>query len=496
MKKITFCFCVLVFFSFSWVANSAERYKADEKTVTLDEVLEMANGSLSAQIARRTLLAKYWEYETVRKEVLPTLSFSGTLPQINRAFTKATLPDGRETFVSQFYGDYTGSLQLLQTIPQTNTQISLSSGLERLDLYGKDRTKSYLSTPIRIGITQSLFTYNSGKWEYKINPIRYNVAKQRYLQEREEVYVKAVELYFDLLLAQERYQNARRNRTYVDTLHGMMQMRYQQQAVSESEYLQLQLNVLQAKYEEENSRRIWLEALAVLKEFLLVEDNDAWILSIPAINHMPKLSIEKALSEAMENNAICYEFQQREIESQSNLVRAKSENRFSLDIYASFSLNQSAGLLAKSYMNLLDQEMLSVGLRIPILDWGKAKGKIQVAKAQKDVVLLQIEQERRTFARELGKLVLTLGTQAKKILLSERAMEVAFRRLEAEKLRYDLLKTDFSGLYDAINDKGACLDIYLEDMKDYWILYYSIRKTTLYDFEQDHKIEVSLKELL
>lgn len=466
------------------------------KMVTLDEVLERANGSLDAQIARQVFLESHWEYEIVRKDVLPSLSFTGTLPQINRAFTKTTLPDGRETFVSQFYGDYAGSLQLTQFLPWTNTQISVSSGLERLDLYGQNRTKSYLSTPFNIGVTQSLFTYNSRKWEQKINPVKYNAAKQKYLQAREDVYLKAIELYFDLLLAQKRYDNARLNRSYADTLYKIVQERYRQQVVSESEYLQVELNVLQAEYEEENCARLWQEAMASLKDFLLVEENVIWLLDLPPRTLIPVVSIEQALSEAMENNSIYHEFRQREFEAQSNLVRSKSENRFSLDVYASFSLNQNAGSLAKSYIDLMDQEMVSVGIRIPILDWGKSQGKIKIAKAQKELVLLQIDQERRAFSRELEASVLKLGIQGSKLLLSERAMAVASKRLEAERLLYRLSKTDFSDFHTATGEKDACLNTYLEDLKTYWLLYYSIRKITLYDFSANHKIAFSLQDLI
>lgn len=466
------------------------------RQLNLADVLAMSEGSAEAQIARHTFLSSHWEYEVVRKEVLPTLSFSGTLPQISRTFSKTTLPDGRETFVPQFYGDYSGGLQLSQFIPQTNTTITVGTSLERLDIYDSERSKSYLATPFGIGISQSLFTYNPSRWERKLNPVKYSAAKQRYLQEREAVYSRAVELYFDLLMAQEAYRSAAEDRAYADTLHAMAKEKHLGGKIVESELLEVELNALQAGYEVETGYDRWQEALMALKDFLLAEEGAVWELEMPGRAVMPSLSVEKALEEAQANNAAYHEFRQREIEAEANLMRARTENRFSMEIYASFGLNQNAGTLAGSYMDLLDQEMVSVGLSIPIVDWGRAKGRINMARSEQAVELLRIGQEERDLEREIAVMVTNFASQGRKVEIARRSLEVSEKRLETEKLLYVMAKTDFSRYRDARADKDNSLDQYLEALKQYWLLYYAIREKTLYDFSKGEKISVSFEELL
>lgn len=460
------------------------------------DVLAMSEGSAEAQIARHTFLASHWEYEVVRKEILPTLSFSGTLPQISRTFSKTTLPDGRETFVPQFYGDYSGGLQLSQFIPQTNTTITVGTSLERLDVYGGERSKSYLATPFGVGISQSLFTYNASRWERKLNPVKYSAARQRYLQEREAVYGRAAELYFDLLMAQEAYRSAAEDRAYADTLFVMAQEKYAGGRIVESELLEVELNALQAGYEMETLYDGWQEALMALKDFLVLEDEAVWELSVPGSRFFPGLSVRKALEEAQANNALYHEFRQREIEAEANLMRSRTENQFSMEIYASFGLNQNAGTLAGSYMDLLDQEMVSVGLNIPIVDWGRAKGRINMAKSEKEVERLRIAQEERDLEREIAVTVTSFSSQGRKVELARRSLEVAGKRLELEKLLHGMARTDFSRYRDARVDKDNSLGQYLEALKQYWLLYYAIREKTLYDFSKGEKIEVSFEELL
>ena len=50
-----------------------------------------------------------------------------------------------------------------------------------------------------------------------------------------------------------------------------------------------------------------------------------------------------------------------------------------------------------AYNPLKDNQIVEVGLSIPILDWGKRKGKVKVAESNRDVVLSKIRQEQMDF---------------------------------------------------------------------------------------------------
>ncbi|MCM1531540.1 MAG: TolC family protein [Ruminococcus flavefaciens] len=436
-------------------------------------------------------MESHWEYIAVKKELLPELSFTGTLPQINRSFTRTTLSDGRETFVPQFYGDYEGGLRLTQFIPYTNTRISVSSGLERLDLYGINRTKSYLATPFNVSISQSLFTYNASKWEQKINPIKYSVARQKYMQEQENIHIHAIELYFEALLQQEQYTNAQNDRDAADTIHAIAYEKFTRNTITESDYLQIKLSFLQAEYEQDKKRMEKESAENELKDFLALSHEGTWFFNIPTVEIFPQIDEKTALHEIAENNPLYHEFLQREWESKSNLAQAKSENRFSMEIYASFSLNQNAEHLPQAYASLLDREMVSVGLQIPLLDWGKAKSRINKAKVTQESVQLQIHQEKQTIERELRQNIAQFVMYAKKLKISKQAYEISTQRAEMERLQYTLSKISFTEYRDAITQKNDLLNTYISDLKQYWILYYTIRKMTLYDFTTNQKLEMS-----
>ena len=51
--------------------------------------------------------------------------------------------------------------------------------------------------------------------------------------------------------------------------------------------------------------------------------------------------------------------------------------------------------------SLQDNQIVQVGVKIPILDWGKRRGNVRVAKSNRDVVLSKIRQEQINFNQDI-----------------------------------------------------------------------------------------------
>lgn len=75
------------------------------------------------------------------------------------------------------------------------------------------------------------------------------------------------------------------------------------------------------------------------------------------------------------------------------------------DIYLRFGLTQTADNLPDAYRNLLDQQYVSLSISLPILDWGRGKGQVRVARSNRDLVYTQVEQNRTDFELNIRKLV-------------------------------------------------------------------------------------------
>lgn len=62
----------------------------------------------------------------------------------------------------------------------------LESAIQRMKLFDS-KAISYRTSPIVVGYTQSLFGYNSLKWDKRIEPVRYREARKAYVESLELV---------------------------------------------------------------------------------------------------------------------------------------------------------------------------------------------------------------------------------------------------------------------------------------------------------------------
>ena len=82
------------------------------------------------------------------------------------------------------------------------------------------------------------------------------------------------------------------------------------------------------------------------------------------------------------------------------MATAKGQ-RYQVDLNVTVGYSGVNRELAMAYSDIRDQEVVSIGLSIPILDWGKRKGQVKVAESNRDVVRSQLQQEELNFNQNI-----------------------------------------------------------------------------------------------
>ncbi len=95
--------------------------------------LAQINGPLGT-IARRAYEAKQFRYDSFSATFLPQLSLQGDIPGYYRSINSIILPDGTTVFTPQSQASSSLNLALSQKIPFIGADLSLVSGLNRIDL--------------------------------------------------------------------------------------------------------------------------------------------------------------------------------------------------------------------------------------------------------------------------------------------------------------------------------------------------------------------------
>ena len=464
-------------------------------TLTLQQTIERARrSSPDAEGARHTFRSAYWNYRYYRANYLPALTLTSA-PYMDRAINRITMGDGSVQFVEQNLLSTDLSLSVTQNIALTGGTLSLTTSAQRLDLLS-EHTSSWQTSPVILGYSQSLFGYNSLKWDRRIEPVRYEEARKSYVETLELVAATATQKFFDLATAQSNLEIATTNYANADTLYAYAQGRYEIGTISENEMLQLEINKLN---EEANcmSARIEVEnAMQELRSYLGIrEDTD---LQVRLNDSIPDfvVNLNEALLLANANSPDIQNMRRRELESESNVAQARANAGLKADIYLRFGLTQTGDKLRDAYRDPLDQQYVSLTLSLPILDWGRGKGQVRVARSNRDLVYTQVEQNKTDFQLNVRKLVKQFNLQAQRVRIAARTDRTAQRRAEVARRLYLLGKSSVLDLNASISEKDSARRNYIAALNEYWSLFYTLRSLTLHDFEHDRPLEEDLERLL
>ncbi|MCO5256751.1 MAG: TolC family protein, partial [Lentimicrobium sp.] len=257
------------------------------KVLSLPEVIEIAKRqSPDALAAQHRFRSSYWQYRNYKAGLMPMLTLDGTLPSLSRSIEKITTPEG-DFFYERNLANYTAALSLSKNIGLTGGQIFLNSDLQRIDLFSDSTVTSYLSSPLNIGIRQPLFNYNPFRWARRVEPMRYNEAERRYIEDVEQVSISAVNLFFSLLDAQIRQNIQQINLANNDTLYQIARGRFNIGTIAENELLQIELSLLNARAAVESASLDVEMKMFSLKSFLRLPEDVSLQLIAPSAPAAP-----------------------------------------------------------------------------------------------------------------------------------------------------------------------------------------------------------------
>lgn len=479
MNRIFSVIAVIVFFA----GNIPDVFAQEKSRVfTLPEVIEIAKRqSPDALAAMHRFRSSFWQFRNYKAGLMPMLTLDATLPSLSKSIDKISTTEG-DFFIERNLASYSSTLSLTKNIGLTGGQVFLNSGLQRIDLFGDSTITSYLSSPLNIGIRQPIFSYNAYKWLRKTEPMRYNEAERRYLEDVEKVAITAADYFFSLLDAQIRLKIQQTNLANNDTLYQIAKGRYNIGTIAENELLQIELSLLNSRSAHERANLDVEMKTFDLRSYLRLTDNESIELYAPVAPEAPVLESQTAISEARQNRSDALAFDRRLIEAESSVNRARSESRFNANLYAVYGLTQTTNDFKQAYQNPQEQQRLEVGIQIPILDWGLGKGKIKLAESDLELQKTAVQQEMIDFDQEVFLKVMQFNMQRNQLIIAAKSDTVAEKRYEVTKQRYLIGKVGITDLNIAQTEKDNARQDYIAALHTYWRSFYEIRKLTLYDF--------------
>lgn len=451
----------------------------------LKRTIALANdSSLSAFRYQNMYLSGYWEYRSYKAARLPSLSLNLTPVQYYRYITQrydsqADIDVYRE---QQMFSAAAG-LSLVQNFDLLGGTFYVDTQLDYLRNFGDVNSTQFSTVPFRIGYQQDLLGFNAFRWDRKIEPLKFEKVKKQFIYNSGSVSEEAVNYFFSLAMAQADYRLAEDNLATADTLYAIGEQRQKIAAISQADLLTLKLDKVNARNTLKNAEITRKRAMSALATFLNLDKNTYIEIDLPSRPHYVDIPADRALLLAKENNPTYLEQRQNVMEAEREVDRTKKESRFNASVNASVGFNQVADNLGAAYRNLLQQDLVSLTVSIPLVDWGVRKGKYNMARNNLNVVKIAARQEEISLEEDVMMTVSDFNVQQDLIASASEALDLAELAYDQTRRRFIIGKADISSLTLSLNRQQEAQKNYIQALQNYWLNYYKIRKLTLHDFE-------------
>lgn len=469
---------------------------ARELALSLDDAIVMARThSVDAAVALDELKAAYWEWRSYRADRLPEIGFTATAPSYANQYSPYMNADGEYSFVRNRYLDAKAQLNVTQNITLTGGQISLVSSLDFMHQYGNDGGNRFMTIPVALTLNQPILGVNTLKWNSRIEPVRYAEAKAAFLSATEDIALATVNHYFSLILSRENLTTARQNLEIAQKLYTVAIEKRKMGQISQNDLLQMELNLLEARAELTDCESTLKSNMFSLRSFLSLDEDVDIIPIVPEDIPVAEINYTDALDRALSNNKFARNMRRRQLEADYEVAKAKGDMR-QINLFAQIGYTGTDSRVNDAYSRLKGNQLVEVGFSIPLVDWGKRRGKVKVAESSRRVTQSRLRQEAMDFNQELFVLVERFCNQQQQLTLATRSNEIARRRYDTNVQTYLIGKISTLDLNDSQVKKDETMRKYINELYKFWSYWYQIRSLTLYDFEHHDNINADIARLV
>jgi outer membrane protein TolC len=196
------------------------------------------------------------------------------------------------------------------------------------------------------------------------------------------------------------------------------------------------------------------------------------------------------------NNPDILSYRQQLLESEQDVERTRKTAGFDASLSASVGFNQAGDRFADAYRDPSRQEIASISLSVPIVDWGIRRGRANMAKNNLKATQLTVRQGEQELEQEVIASIAEFTKQQRLINRSARALEMAVTSYKINKQRFTVGKADVNTVTLSLSRRMDAQRNYIAALSNYWKSYYAIRKLTLFDFERRQTLDFLFDSML
>ena len=464
------------------------------QTLTLPTLIQQTLSTAApGRQARAAREAGYWAYRAYQASYRPQLALQGVVPSFNRAIIPVVQPDGTTAFQTVRYNNSLLAVNLSQNIGPTGGQVTVGSQVQRFDDFIRTE-KRYNNQPFTLGLSQPLGYFNALKWARRIEPLLYQESQRQYLEDREAIAQRVAELYFDVLLQQVNAAVAGQNAQATAELLRVGREKYALGRLSQSDLLQLELNLLNAQQAqtqallEAETAAVGLRTYCALPPAEAPADTAAAPLAVPPPAPALAVAPAEALALARRHRVAALALQRRQLQAARDVAQARGTTGLLATFTANFGYVNQAPALLDSYRALQNQQQVALAFSLPLVDWGRRRATVRTAELLRDQTEAAVSQDQRSFEQTVLTQAAQVPALAAQVARAARADTLAQRRYAITRATYEAGRLSLTDLTLASAAKDLARRGYILALRAGWVGYYRLRGLTLFDFENQQPL--------
>ena len=352
-----------------------------------------------------------------------------------------------------------------------------------------------MTIPVALTLNQPIFGTNTMKWQSKIEPVKYSEAKAAFLSATEDVARATVEYYFSLILSRTNLSIAEQNLATAEKLYVVAKEKRKMGQISENDLLQMEINMLDAQSSLTDCESTLKSNMFTLRAFLDLDEDVEIVPVVP--ENVPKADITyaDALDRALANNKFAKNMRRRQLEADYEVAKAKGNLR-EINLFLQVGYTGTDMRMGDAYSRLKGNQLAQVGFSIPLLDWGRRRGKVKVAESNRRVTQSRLRQESMNFNQELFVLVERFCNQQSQLAIATRTNTIARKRYDTNVQTYLIGKISTLDLNDSQSKKDESMRQYINELYKFWSYWYQLRSLTLWDYATLEPINADIDKLV
>jgi outer membrane protein TolC len=194
---------------------------------------------------------------------------------------------------------------------------------------------------------------------------------------------------------------------------------------------------------------------------------------------------EKSKQEALKNRSDLIANEISVNQANRQLSEAKLSRMPQTDIMVSYGLNQTGATIDQALTAPVNSQYAGLGFSIPIVGFGSNRSAQKAAQYAYEATLQSTAASLQQLETDAFGLALQVKQLKTSVEISSKADTIAKKRFEAARNRYKIGTMEITNLLIAQNEKDQAIISYVSTLRDFWVTWYQLRRTTLFDFEKN-----------